>query len=123
MEREDLIKILEGDISHIDSVNIKDVGKFTVRVVVEPHHVKKMLLNYLNGKINANDLTKWASFICMRGGEYVDAYPRYPDDKMEDFYEDMFYVIQRLSTPQIDGEVNEERVKAYLSELEEKYFK
>lgn len=38
-----------------------------------------------------------------------------------DYYEDMFYVIQCLSTPEIDGEVNEATVNQYLSELD-KYF-
>ena len=36
---------------------------------------------------------------------------------MADYYEDMFYVIQCLSTPEIDGEVNEKQVRLYLSEL------
>ncbi len=118
MEKRDLIKILEGDVSHIDSVNVEDVALYEVRVTVEPQHVKKMLLNYLSGRCSAEDLTRWASFICMRG-EYGSA--NYLDDEMADFYEDMFYVIQCLSTPEIDGDVNEKQVKLYLSELD-KYF-
>ena len=74
-----------------------------------------MLSAFLDKKINAEDLTNWARFICIRG-EYCS--PNYLDDEIADYYEDMFYVIQRLSTPKIDGEVNEERVKQYLSELD-----
>jgi hypothetical protein len=74
-----------------------------------------MLNDYLAGKVNANDLTRWAMFICLRA-EYGT--PDYLDDEIADYYEDMFYVIQCLSTPEIDGEVNEERVRQYLSELD-----
>jgi hypothetical protein len=119
MEQIDLLKILEGDISRIDSVNVDDVALYEVRITVEPLHVKKMLLNYLSGKCRAEDLTRWASFICKRS-EFGSA--NYLDDEMPDYYEDMFYVIQCLSTPEIDGDVNEKQVKLYLSELD-KYFK
>ncbi len=115
MEQTDLLKILEGDISRIDFVNVEDVALNEVRVIVKPRHVKKMLLNYLSGKCSAEDLTRWASFVCMRA-EYGSA--NYLDDEMVDYYEDMFYVIQCLSTPEIDGEVNEKQVKLYLSELD-----
>ena len=114
MEQIDLVKILEGDISHIDLVNMSDVALYEVRVAVEPRHVRKMLHDYLLGKINDKDLTRWAMFICMRA-EYGTPY--YLDDEMADYYEDMFYVIQRLSMPEIDGEVNEVSVKSYLTEL------
>lgn len=115
MELTDLVKILEGDISHIDSVNVSDIALYEMRVTVEPYHVRKMLSEYLAGKVNAEDLTRWAMFICLRA-EYGTPY--YLNDEIADYYEDMFYVIQRLSTPEIDGEVNEERVRQYLSELD-----
>ena len=54
-------------------------------------------------------------FICLRAEYYGTPYSL--DDELADYFEDMFYVIQRLSTPEIDGEVNEGRVKKYLSEL------
>lgn len=114
MEREDLLKIIEGDIDHIDSVNMNDVALYEMRVAVKPRHVRKMLLNYLAGQTNANDLSKWASFICMRS-EFGS--PNYNDEEFIDYYEDMFSVIQALSTPEIDGEINMARVKLYLSEL------
>ncbi len=115
MEQSDLLKILEGDISHINSVNVEDIALYEVRVTVEPCHVRKMLYDYLAGKINARNLTKWAMFICLRA-EYGTPY--YLDDDMVDNYEDMFYVIQKLSTPEIDGEINEASVKLYLAELD-----
>ncbi|MBA2655188.1 MAG: hypothetical protein H0U71_09030 [Gammaproteobacteria bacterium] len=117
MELTDLIKILHGDISHIDTVDESDMGLYSMRVIVTPVEVKKILLAYLSGELSANDLTNWAGFLCIRT-EYVS--PRHESNP--DYYEDMWYVVQCLSTPEIDGEVSEKQVKLYLSELD-KYFK
>lgn len=118
MEQTDLLKILHGDISHIGQVNESDVALFGMRVMVTPIDIKKMLLDYLDGKLSADDLTNWAGFLCIRT-EYVS--PKC-EDSNPDYYEDMWYVVQCLSTPEIDGEINEKQVHLYLSELE-KYFK
>lgn len=117
MEISDLVEILHGNIAHISRVNANDVALYDMEVIVYPKDVKNMLQSYLDGKVSSNDLTNWANFICIRG-EYCP--PNYLDDGMEDddYYEDMFYVIQRLSTPKFDGAVNEKRVKLYLSELD-----
>lgn len=114
MELNDLLKILQGDISLISKVNESDVALYDMEVIVYPRDVKYMLRAYLEGMISSDDLTNWARFICMRG-EYCS--PNYLDDDIADYYEDIFYVIQRLSTPEIDGEVNEATVKSYLAEL------
>lgn len=116
MDKINLLKILEGNVSLIDRVNVNDVALSEDHVTVEPHHVRKMLKHYLAGQISSKDLTRWAIFICLRGEYYGTPYSL--DDEMADYFEDMFYVIQRLSTPEIDGEVNEERVRQYLSELD-----
>lgn len=115
MELNDLLKILHGDISLISKVNESDVALYDMEVIVYPRDVKYMLRAYLEGMISSDDLTNWARFICMRG-EYCS--PNYLDDDIADYYEDIFYVIQRLSTPEIDGEVNEATVKSYLAELD-----
>lgn len=115
MEREDLLKILHGDISHINEVDENDVALYDMEIIIYPIYVKNILQRYLMGKVSSNDLTNWAGFICVRG-EYCS--PNYLDDNMVDYYEDMFYVIQRLSTPEIDGDVNEARVRSYLAELD-----
>lgn len=119
MEKQDLIDILHGDVSRISKVNERDVALFDMEVIVYPEDVRRMLHLFLGGKVTSEDLTNWAGFVCVRA-EYGP--PNYFDEEMEDYYEDMFYVIQRLSTPEIDGEVNEKRVKLYLSEMN-KYFK
>lgn len=123
MERINLIKILNGDIDLIDHVNVKDIAAFSKDdVVIRPWHVRKMLMNFLTDKIDALDINKWATFICLRT-EYVcvsaDIDPldeKY--DEVADYYEDMMYVIQKLSTPEIDGEINKKSVQQYLSELD-----
>lgn len=112
MEREDLLKILHGDIYHISQVNETDVALYEMEVTIAPKDVKTMMLSYLAGNITADDLTNWAGFLCIRA-EYTA-----PESVDEDYYEGMWDVIQCLSTPEIDGEVNEERVRQYLSELD-----
>lgn len=123
MEKDNLIKILNGDIDLIDQVNVRDQESlFKNRTTIRPKHVRKMLIDFLQGKINSDDLIKWAVFICLRT-EYICVPSGIPlsDPKLDeiaDYYENMMYVIQRLSTPEIDGEVTKERVKQYLKELD-----
>ncbi len=115
MKYEDLLKILHGDISHIIKVNEKDIALYEMEVIITPDDVKKMMHRYLTGIISAHNLTNWAGFLCIRA-EYTA-----PDAEDEDYYGDMWDVIQCLSTPEIDGEINETTVKSYLLELN-KYF-
>lgn len=115
MERADLLRILEGDVNHIAYVDIHDIALFNMKLIVEPIHVRKMLDRYLTEKISANDLNKWAIFICFRT-EYISADPL--NDELVDYFDDMFYVIQCLSAPELDGEINKKSVLAYLAELD-----
>ena len=124
MKTTDLIQILNGDIELIDHVNIKDEALLEDRVQITPRHVKKMLVAFLQGQITASDLTKWAEFICFRC-EYVsvctDIDPldhKYQYREIADYYIDMRYVVQKLSTPYLDGEVNTISVSQYLKELD-----
>jgi len=113
MEQEDLERILSGDIAHIDNVKESDVALHEMRVKVYPIYVKKMLEAYLLRKIDADQLVNWAGFLCIRA-EYCS--PDYYD--FDDYFDDMWYVIQKLSTPEIDGKIDDSRVKEYLAELE-----
>src|ERR1700732_4062864 len=98
MERSDLLKILLGDIKHISKINEQDIAMFNIIVIVNPKYVKKALIKYLNGNLTSKDLKKWAEFLCTRA-EYVS--PRHEDFN---YFESMWYVIQKVSTPEIDGE-------------------
>jgi hypothetical protein len=113
MEQKDLERILHGDIEHIDNVNEHDIALYEMNIKVHPKDVKKMLEAYLSKKITADQLVNWAGFLCIRA-EYCS--PDYYD--LNNYYEDMWYVVQKLSTPEIDGEINEAQVKQYLVELE-----
>ena len=116
MEVTNLIKILHGDLSLIDKVNVRDVALFNDEVTIYPHDLKKMLLDFLSGKYDADDLYKWAKFIVLRG-EYANPGDVF-DDELMDFYEDMRSVIECLSCPVVEGEITEARVKEYLSWLD-----
>lgn len=118
MKKDELITILNGDLAHIYNLDMYEDSDPTIRIVVYPKHVKALLELYLSKKITANELTLWANFICIRG-EYVCE--NSSSDESADYYEDMFYVIQKLSTPEIDGEITPDTVKVYLTELD-KYF-
>ncbi len=114
MEQLELLKILHGDINLIDKVNVEDVALYERNITIYPRDVRKILLAFLKNELTADDLTKWAQFICLRG-EY--GCPGWEDDEVCDYYENMMYVVQKLSTPEIDGDITEERVKQYLAEL------
>ena len=116
----DLERILNGDIEHISNINIYEQHDPNLEVTISPWHVKKMLLAYLDESISAEQLNAWAEFICFKGSEYVCE--NWENDESADFYEDMRYVVQKLSTPEIDGEITPETVRNYLNELD-KYFK
>jgi hypothetical protein len=119
MKKSDLEKVLNGDVVHIDSLDMYEPTDPKNEVVVLPIHVKKMLITYLDSKINSEQLNAWAEFLCFRSGEYVCE--DWDDFEKADYYEDMWYVVQKLSTPIIDGDITPETVRQYLKELD-KYF-
>ena len=49
----------------------------------------------------------------------IDAYKTagWEDDRQADKYESMWYILQQLSTPFIDGPITKERVGRYINEL------
>lgn len=114
----DFVKILNGDVSHVNNVDIHEDSEPNIQLIVLPKHVKNMLLLYLANNISAEKLSNWSSFVLIRD-EYICE--NCDSDESVDFYEDMFYVLQKLSTPFIDGEITPDTVREYLSELD-KYF-
>ena len=110
--------ILDGDTSLIDEIDMNQYDRLGETIIIKPSHIRKMLLKYLTGEISDFELNQWARFICLRGEYKV---PGWEDDNICDFYEDMYYVIQRVSTPEIDGDIDENSIKSYLDELNKKY--
>jgi len=113
-----LTSILNGHLSLIDSFDIPQAAYPDELVIVKPSHVRNMLKRYLEGTISDVELNRWARFICCRL-EYV--VPGRNDYAISDFYEGAYYIIQCMSTPEIDGDIDEERIKEYLAELDAKY--
>ncbi len=114
MNKINLLKILHGDVDLIHKVNIEDIALYEDAIPVYPQNVKKMLNLRLSGNIDTDELSQWAQFLCARS-EYTSPDSRDNDKSL--YYEDMWYVIQKLSTPEIDGELTTERLEQYLNEL------
>ncbi len=115
--------IVVNELKRISDGHLENVAKFdnvredsTICIIVFPNQVKKILLSYLKNEMSDDALNIWAEFLCFRG-EYVGN----DDNEDEDYYEDMWYVVQKLSTPEIDGEITPDTVREYLRELD-KYF-
>ncbi len=58
MKRNDLERILHGDIAHIDEVDMYEPTDHVTEIPVLPIYVKNMLLNYLSGKNNRSRTNK-----------------------------------------------------------------
>ena len=113
-----LDSILNGNLDLIDQIDMNQVGRLHELIIIKPNQVRHILMRYLSGDVSDLALNQWAKFICSRL-EYI--VPGGDDDNLTDFYEDMYYVIQRISTPEIDGDINQERITLYLNELNTKY--
>lgn len=112
LKKEDLIKILNGDIAHLEKFDPYDLCEGGVEILIMPEQVKKIILYYLNSEITSTQLTKWAEFLYAHCGEYVieDIF----DDDCDKYYDAMWQVIEKLSTPHLDGKITPERVLNYL---------
>lgn len=77
-----------------------------LKVQITPEKIKLVL---------SKELQIWADFLCFNDILVT------PNHENEDNYEDMWYVLQKISTPFIDGEISIARISDYLSELNKKY--
>jgi len=116
MQSNDLIKILNGEITHISSINIDAPIIKNLSIIVSPSHLRTVLQAYLNGDINDISLSCWARFVSLRG-EYVAKHYHEEDEKYDDAYEEMWNIISYLSTPEIDGEINPKQVEEYKNKI------
>src|SRR5579872_7443705 len=104
-----LTKILTGNTELIKTyTSMYDRYNSKCHILITPPQVKKVLTDYLNKKINSKELQIWADFLC-----FNDALST-PDHQNEDYYESMWHVLQKISTPFIDGEINNDRISDYL---------
>ena len=83
-------------------------------VYITPRDLIPVLTRYLNGDITPMELQQWSSWalcqdeFCVKGWE---------DDSISDRYEPMWHILQQLSTPFIDGQISQERVREHVSTL------
>ncbi len=126
MKKNDLIKILRGDIFHINKIHAPYIGNFGIKVTVSPIDIKKMLLKYLEGKISTKNIAKWALFLCTRS-EYVS--PLYANPSLDyyltkrfdevdwTYYKDMWLIVEGLSTIKGNEPIEKEQMKRYFTLL------
>jgi hypothetical protein len=84
------------------------------KIIVYPSQILNMLQMYLHNKINKEELSEWASFLILSD---VCVCPDWEDDTKADKYEPMWYIIQQLSSPEIDGEITVEGVTQHVDAL------
>ena len=86
---------------------------FEEEVEIYPLDVQRMLWRYLKSEIEPDQLSSWASFLTIS-----QAYLPPASDHGEDYYEPMWYVLQQLATPELDGAITPTKVKAHLAAIE-----
>lgn len=100
------------------SIRSKKTSSNSATANVEIYVSTEIIINVLNkfhdGKVDAQWLIEWASFL-LSNDVYVTE--GWEDDDKADRYEPMWNVLQRLSTPFLDGSITDERVSAYIEEL------
>jgi hypothetical protein len=106
-------QVLEGKISLGIAKEYLAAGTQSLveEIFVFPTQVSNMLQMYLGNKINTEELSEWASFI-ITSDVYVC--PDWENDEEADKYQPMWYILQQLSTPAIDGEITQEGVREHL---------
>jgi len=81
-------------------------------IPITPEDVISYLNAFINDKKSAEEAAEWALFIIMSG-----AYNRNSDNKPEDYYDHMGFIIEQMSCPAIDGVLTKERARGYIAEL------
>lgn len=117
--KEIYIAILKGEMQPFDAADVLQKWNKTVQeddeVEVVPKYIILKLNLYLEDKINEEQLSEWAAFIVTMEGFET---PHWKDDyDLADNYDPMWEILQRLSTPHLDGWVNKELAKDYIAVL------
>jgi len=118
-------KALLGEISPEEMENIFSNRSLPfshlVRIHLDPIAIIHVLEKFLQNEIDEWFVKEWALFILMMdcyvqpNNEYCNEH----DDASEDKYEAMWYVVQQLSAPEIDGKLTVEKAKEHINFLQE----
>lgn len=89
-----------------------------LEIGIFPEDVKKILSKFIKGELNEDEIRKWASLILA----LVDVYstPLKKGEK-EDKYEPMWYIIQQLASPEVDGNLTIQKAELFIEELNRIY--
>ena len=90
-------------------------GEPEVAIYIKPSDLFPMLQRYLDGAKDEKELQKWADWSLNLDEFEIEGAEK--DDKIADYYEPMWYVLQQLSTPFVDGPITKEAVKKHVSVL------
>lgn len=108
-----LIEAIRGEVS-LESVPAPStVGAKEVHL--KPTDLLPVLNQYLHGRLSAEVLRDWASWVLCQEDLSVEGWQ---SDSVADHYEPMWYVLQQLSTPFIDGEISKELVREHVATLQ-----
>jgi hypothetical protein len=131
MQKEGFIKIINRDIELMHRIDWRasDLPIDEEVAIFRPHHVRKILLDFLNKQYNAEDLHEWGNFmwtqiVLGRLGHLPFSHddPAISDEKREEmleYYDDMVSVVHWISAPYIcGGDLTEERAREYLAKLD-----
>lgn len=119
MEKADIYRqVLDGKIILNTAKEYISLGAQNIyeEIVVFPLQIFNMLCMYLKNEISAEKLSEWASFLIM-SDVYVCS--DWKDQEKPEKYERMWYVLQQLSSPELDGEITQKGVRQHLQTLHE----
>ena len=108
-------QILNGEITpNFARRNLASELKKLDEVIVTPRTIQNMLEKYLNNSVSARELSEWASFL-ITSDIYIC--PDWENDDKAEQYETMWYVLQQISSPEIDGEITTECIIDHINIL------
>jgi len=93
-----------------------------VKIHLDPVAIIHVLEKFLQGEIDEWFVKQWALFILMMDcyvSPNFEYYINHNDYQADDKYEDVWYVVQQLSAPEIDGELTPEKAEEHISFLQE----
>ena len=115
-------ELLQGKITvetaqeRIDKLNIKSQEIDEIEIAIVPDDIIYVLQKFLSGKLQSEYLLDWSSFLIIEN-VFVD--PEWIYDPYSDSYEPIWWVLQQLTCPAIDGAITFTRVKELAKYLED----
>ena len=87
-------------------------------IFITPKDIVPKLQMYIDGNVSSDELVQWSSMILHQDCIVVKGWE---DDQIADHYEPMWYILQQISAPFIDGPITKMRAQDYINKLAELY--